>query len=71
MIEIERVRDYLDAAIAGDDILGGYGHHVSIGENVLGHGVHFEVVDVRPVAHVFVIESIGVKARHFNGEVIG
>ena len=52
---------YFDAAVTCGDIFGRNEHHVTVGENVFGDRVHFEAVHVRPVADVFVKETIRVE----------
>lgn len=52
---------YFDAAVTRSDIFGRNDHYVTIGENLFGNRVHFEAVHVRPVADVFVKETIRVE----------
>ena len=62
---------YFDAAVTCGDIVGRNEHHVSIGENIFRDRIHFEAVHIRPVADVFVKETIRVETGQMDGEIIG
>ena len=69
--EMKEIFIYFDATITGDDVLGRYEHHMTIGEDVFSDDVHFETIDIGPIGDMFVVETIGMKTSHMNGEIIG